>query len=848
MGQMQKAFDEIKASESEIKADLNRLTIKQLTSYVYSRPGEKKAYYVRSLWDAILNGFHIKDSGISYNPFGGETYESAVTKAVKSQTQADLDTYILKVENERAARKKAIENPETLDEFRTFFRVKGRGEMSAAQLALYDKLVSDQTIRLNEKEDERRRTVERVEVEGLELTLHKTVHTKHGHDLWVVALSKRLDKPTYRDISDKARRFGGKYSYFSKGGAIPGFQFRTESDAKQFMELQQGSVTRESKAEEKALKASDKLRAMADRWEVEGYEKLNQDRKTNTNRRARMAGHAEQDAEAKIYNAKLMRQIANALDKGEIKYLSKITAWSQLSELLSILRQANYRRIRKDNIPMNEQTVDYPLDIPYAEYPYPRIYKDHYIEIAHALQSEKGYKLLANRMLKYAKKVKQSTYIEYTSVKPGGELSKIVRSKVFQSRWKYSFIPESVARFERLQRIGITNPEMLRTALRELAEIKSSTKALSPEEQAELELKQAERKFINTKEKGFFPTPTELADEVVRLAEIEPGQTILEPSAGLGHLADAIKKQYPANPLDVVEWWDDMRNFLEKKGHNVVGSDVFEINGQYDRIIMNPPFEKLADIDHVRKAFELLKPGGRLVAIMAANKTGTRGKVTEFGEFVDEHGFMTENPAGAFKSAFRPTGVNTVTVVLDKDEDAIQIEGNKNPTTPHHCDEVREDLAHLERDTEAAKETITEDIPQLIILDNMPLIKPESAAAETGGKVGTKGDIWTGFTSSKGVTVEGAAERLKEQFGAILPSESEVRNTIIEILKTGKVNYRKSILGDEAAASQDLNEKRKQLEDECVADNLPPEIDLSALAIAKAKAIAIKTKLKLMKL
>jgi 16S rRNA G1207 methylase RsmC len=39
--------------------------------------------------------------------------------------------------------------------------------------------------------------------------------------------------------------------------------------------------------------------------------------------------------------------------------------------------------------------------------------------------------------------------------------------------------------------------------------------------------------------------------------------------------------------------------------------------GTYDRILMNPPFANGADIKHILHAIELLKPGGRLVAICA---------------------------------------------------------------------------------------------------------------------------------------------------------------------------------------------------------------------------------------
>jgi hypothetical protein len=97
-----------------------------------------------------------------------------------------------------------------------------------------------------------------------------------------------------------------------------------------------------------------------------------------------------------------------------------------------------------------------------------------------------------------------------------------------------------------------------------------------------------------------------------------------------------------------------------------VGDDTLSLTGkQYDRIIMNPPFEKGADIQHVMYCFNLLKPGGRLVAIMADNKDGQGADKEAFRQFVEKYGYSEKNPEGSFKSAFRPTGVNTITVVLD---------------------------------------------------------------------------------------------------------------------------------------------------------------------------------------
>lgn len=100
---------------------------------------------------------------------------------------------------------------------------------------------------------------------------------------------------------------------------------------------------------------------------------------------------------------------------------------------------------------------------------------------------------------------------------------------------------------------------------------------------------------------------------------------------------------------------------------------------QYDAIVMNPPFERLQDIDHVRHAFRFLKPGGRLVAIMSAGSffATSRGKVSEFNAWLLERGAWfvpgedgRDEHRNAFTGAdaFRQTGVNVRIVVIDRDE------------------------------------------------------------------------------------------------------------------------------------------------------------------------------------
>lgn len=163
---------------------------------------------------------------------------------------------------------------------------------------------------------------------------------------------------------------------------------------------------------------------------------------------------------------------------------------------------------------------------------------------------------------------------------------------------------------------------------------------------------------------GYFPTPPDLAQRVVDLAEIGPGMRVLEPSAGRGAIADCV----PAGcRLDCVELLAENFAALVAKGYTAARADFLsgEPDKAYDRIVMNPPFERQQDIDHVNHAWQFLEPGGRLVSIMSAGVMFRENRKTvEFREFVGKHGYIERLPEGSFKAS--GTGVNTCVVVVDK--------------------------------------------------------------------------------------------------------------------------------------------------------------------------------------
>jgi basic membrane lipoprotein Med (substrate-binding protein (PBP1-ABC) superfamily) len=88
-------------------------------------------------------------------------------------------------------------------------------------------------------------------------------------------------------------------------------------------------------------------------------------------------------------------------------------------------------------------------------------------------------------------------------------------------------------------------------------------------------------------------------------------------------------------------------------------------------------------------------------------------------------------------------------------------------------------------------------MPEMIVANNFNKISPESANRETGLNTGNKSDISTSLLSSRGVSVEKAAENIWDDNFAENPivDVQDVRNIIIDILSSGSIkNYKESIL------------------------------------------------------
>lgn len=111
----------------------------------------------------------------------------------------------------------------------------------------------------------------------------------------------------------------------------------------------------------------------------------------------------------------------------------------------------------------------------------------------------------------------------------------------------------------------------------------------------------------------YYPTPGHIAGRMVEVAGIEPGMTVLEPSAGIGNIADLLDKP------QCVEVSELHCEVLRSKGHDVDCADFLQWDGgKFDRIVMNPPYSQGRAIAHLDKARQHLASGGVIIALLPA--------------------------------------------------------------------------------------------------------------------------------------------------------------------------------------------------------------------------------------
>ena len=697
LADFQSAFHTLIDNKDEILTRLNKYKKANLIGmankiYVYARD-VTKADVVNDVWDRLLRRYVLDKevTALHHDPFAHAGAESSLAAAkakrekgiidtVNKLTQQDLEDYAAKFAKRRAeldqmkAEQQArMETPETLDDYELIVKNKGEDALTPAQKAEYERLQAERDWQAREQNVQQANVKEglKTEQEIIVNPITEGTHGKSGKTIYNVNLETRLGKEKFKEAANMAKSMKGGYW---KGN----FYFKTMDDAEQFIRWLQGdSIDRSgAKMEQEAAKATsraDKLRNMADRLEKTGTEELNAPRTTNTARQMDMASRSRSKASKQIRFAQTLRNIANGMDDGSVQFLSKLDSQTQLELLESIQRRSipesmmesdfngySMSRTVKDGITLD----DY---VDHIHYPKARLHRDYLRTLITDMKGKRGYARTRNELeTLYSIAARNDKHLIDLNPELTESISAFSKKHGTDPGWQFT---DNLADIKRLQKMGITNDAQLRTAIRELDGVKSregiETSAERKLDDMRMKIKRNARNYND-----FFPTPDHVTARVMELADVQPGHKTLEPNAGMGHMAGKLRELAGADHVDMVEISTDLADYLKQMGYTVDRSDFMTLEraDTYDRIVMNPPFSKNQDIDHVQHAYTMLKPGGRLTAIVS-NMAGIRSdsKNRAFSTWMDNVGAHVEDvEAGAFKSSFNPTGVNTKILVIEK--------------------------------------------------------------------------------------------------------------------------------------------------------------------------------------
>lgn len=115
--------------------------------------------------------------------------------------------------------------------------------------------------------------------------------------------------------------------------------------------------------------------------------------------------------------------------------------------------------------------------------------------------------------------------------------------------------------------------------------------------------------------------PAQVVKVLISELRLFEGVDLLVSAAGTTDIADGIRKACPGAIITFVEQNKTLYQILESKGCFLMNTgDFLKVDcwPGFDRIALIPPFMYKQEIKHVRHAFLMLKPGGRLIAIVRA--------------------------------------------------------------------------------------------------------------------------------------------------------------------------------------------------------------------------------------
>lgn len=176
---------------------------------------------------------------------------------------------------------------------------------------------------------------------------------------------------------------------------------------------------------------------------------------------------------------------------------------------------------------------------------------------------------------------------------------------------------------------------------------------------------------LPAKKLSFYATPDKVCDHLLGDIHLQPGETVLEPSAGTGNIVKRLLAK--GVTVHAIEIDPERASVLRGIKHPrlTVSNDNFLTTTPrpvYDYVVMNPPFYGTHWMEHVMHAFDFLKERGTLVAVLPVTaEIGETSKHETFRKWATEHGGLypfRDLPPESFAES--GTRVNTVILRVRK--------------------------------------------------------------------------------------------------------------------------------------------------------------------------------------
>lgn len=169
----------------------------------------------------------------------------------------------------------------------------------------------------------------------------------------------------------------------------------------------------------------------------------------------------------------------------------------------------------------------------------------------------------------------------------------------------------------------------------------------------------------------FFETPAPIVERMIELAQFQGGESVLEPSAGKG--AIALRAKDAGCDVYVCEINSEMAGDLAHAGFKLlveegntedINADFLKVTPSQDfnAVLMNPPFTRNQDIQHIQHAWKFLALGGRLVAICSG--IAFNGSMKVHREFQEWAGPLLTHREWLESGTFKENGTNVAAELI----------------------------------------------------------------------------------------------------------------------------------------------------------------------------------------